>query len=541
MSSSNAEEGQVPKPGKGAPGLSEIATRAAIEHLKSVLPNANYCCGGSIPISTDSPVTIRFDNSSTSSIHKIQFPSSSTDINELLLASERATFGLDGKDVLDETYRKAAALATDKFSTNFHPADHGLVDALAQILLPDYRLRADGKKKELWGVKAELYKLNVYSGPSGKFKKHVDTPRGTLQFGSLVVCLPYEHQGSCLLFSVLLSLVYRGALLVTHRGHTNTFDWSSPLTTDSEASTSPAQIKWAAFYSDCTHEVQPVVSGHRVTLTYNLYVSPHSVGSLFTLPPPIDASSYPLSAGAREMLSQNGFMPEGGKLGFYCTHQYAHSTATKGRAYRGSHGGFTNRDTADIEHLMPYALKGVDAMIFQTFASLGLNVSVKPVLDMLIEEYWDDNADDVVDRIEASFEGETREQKLERIEKEAKYPRIGKRFWGFHFTNIEYGEGFEDPYDMTDTMWPSESESNLIWLNNPKTAGWQQAFLYLYHGNEPNADWTYSHATIVIDIPPRNERRVEIPESGFLVDGSKYEREPLGPPNMYGSYGDDSD
>jgi hypothetical protein len=164
MSSSNSEEGQAPQPGKGAPGLSEIATRAAIEHLKSVLPNANYCCGGSIPISTDSPVTIRFDSSSTSSIHKIQFPaspSSSIDIDELLLASERATFGLDGKDVLDETYRKAAALAPDKFSTNFHPADHGLVDALAQILLPDYRLRVDAKKKELWGVKAELYKLNV--------------------------------------------------------------------------------------------------------------------------------------------------------------------------------------------------------------------------------------------------------------------------------------------------------------------------------------------------------------------------------------------
>jgi hypothetical protein len=43
--------------------------------------------------------------------------------------------------------------------------------------------------------KAELYKLNVYSGPNGKFKAHVDTPRSKTQVGSLVVALPVEHTG----------------------------------------------------------------------------------------------------------------------------------------------------------------------------------------------------------------------------------------------------------------------------------------------------------------------------------------------------------
>ena len=47
-----------------------------------------------------------------------------------------------------------------------------------------------------WGVIAELYKLNVYSGPSGMFKPHIDTPRGCTQFGSLVVCLPTEFKGA---------------------------------------------------------------------------------------------------------------------------------------------------------------------------------------------------------------------------------------------------------------------------------------------------------------------------------------------------------
>ena len=50
-----------------------------------------------------------------------------------------------------------------------------------------------------FGIVAQLYKLNVYSAPSGKFKSHVDTPRAPEQFGSLVVCLPSPHQGRYLI------------------------------------------------------------------------------------------------------------------------------------------------------------------------------------------------------------------------------------------------------------------------------------------------------------------------------------------------------
>jgi hypothetical protein len=50
---------------------------------------------------------------------------------------------------------------------------------------PDLR-----KKMMSRGIRAELYKLNAYSAPSGHFKPHVDTPRSDTQIGSLVVCLP---------------------------------------------------------------------------------------------------------------------------------------------------------------------------------------------------------------------------------------------------------------------------------------------------------------------------------------------------------------
>jgi hypothetical protein len=35
----------------------------------------------------------------------------------------------------------------------------------------------------------------------------------------------------------------------------------------------PPSIRWIAFYSDCKHEVLPVTAGHRVTLTYELWVA----------------------------------------------------------------------------------------------------------------------------------------------------------------------------------------------------------------------------------------------------------------------------
>lgn len=94
-------------------------------------------------------------------------------------------------------------------------------------------------------------RVQVYSGPSGKFKAHVDTPRSKHQIGSLVVCLPSVHNG--------------GQLVLRHQGREQVFDWSGGKGRNT--------IQWAAFYSDCEHEVLEVTSGHRVTLTYNLYAT----------------------------------------------------------------------------------------------------------------------------------------------------------------------------------------------------------------------------------------------------------------------------
>lgn len=62
------------------------------------------------------------------------------------------------------------------------------------------------------------------------------------------MCLPMNHEG--------------GELAVRHDERTEAFDWAKK--------SGESSIQWAAFYSDCEHEVFEVKSGHRVTLTYNL-------------------------------------------------------------------------------------------------------------------------------------------------------------------------------------------------------------------------------------------------------------------------------
>ena len=65
--------------------------------------------------------------------------------------------------MLDESYRQAVKLDSNQFSTSFNPYEVGIIDAIAQSLLPGIaRPFSDGNSyDENLGVIAELYKLNV--------------------------------------------------------------------------------------------------------------------------------------------------------------------------------------------------------------------------------------------------------------------------------------------------------------------------------------------------------------------------------------------
>ena len=132
---------------------------------------ATFACGGTVPlrdITTGSSVTIRWDPRNTYTAQsKIDFPLPDHDnfsqqmFQRLLHHCNPATFGVGGRDILDETYRKAAKLDASDFSTNFHPHDCGILDPIQQILLPSTVKGGQGIAIGPQGVRAELYKLNV--------------------------------------------------------------------------------------------------------------------------------------------------------------------------------------------------------------------------------------------------------------------------------------------------------------------------------------------------------------------------------------------
>lgn len=185
--------------------------------------------------------------------------------------------------------------------------------------------------------------IQFYSAPSGKFKAHVDTPRSPDQFGSLVVCLPLCHKG--------------GALEVRHKGKTVAFDWGT-LKPDSEK----ASIKWAAFCSDCEHEVLEVTEGHRLTLIYNLHVV-RGNGFLGGYSPALDPPTLPLYKTIRDLVQDASLWKEGGHIGYHCSHIYPHTSTTM------------------LHFVVPDNLKGADMAIYSIFCSLGLKVTFRPAVE----------------------------------------------------------------------------------------------------------------------------------------------------------------
>ena len=198
------------------------------------------------------------------------------DIQQLLESSKVASFGKGKEAVIDESVRDAFALDTDKCLSSFQLSNTTILGEIKALLVPN-----------VVNIRAELYKINVYTSPTGCFKPHVDTPRGSNMFGSLVVCLPTQFQG--------------GALVARHRGEQVVYDWSSPPE-------DPVQkIQWAAFFSDIEHEILPVTEGYRVTLTYNLYNCDEARAEP-------DVAS-PFYASLKSAVGHPLFLREGGTLG----------------------------------------------------------------------------------------------------------------------------------------------------------------------------------------------------------------------------------
>jgi hypothetical protein len=101
------------------------------------------------------PIIVRWG--SATSIEKLILPSATNRdeaVKKLAAGPQLASFGFQGHDVIDETYRKASKLDTSAISTNFCPYETEMIDVIGQALWP--KLPSSSQ-----GIRAELYKLNV--------------------------------------------------------------------------------------------------------------------------------------------------------------------------------------------------------------------------------------------------------------------------------------------------------------------------------------------------------------------------------------------
>jgi hypothetical protein len=95
-------------------------------------------------------------------------------------------------------------------------------------------------------------------------------------------------------YAISLTNAIGGSLLVWRKGKVTELNWTNE---------GDNNIHWAAFYSDCQHQVTVVTSGHRIPLTYNLFYS--SVGNLAQ--PVADPKQLALCGMIKKMYEQPGF------------------------------------------------------------------------------------------------------------------------------------------------------------------------------------------------------------------------------------------
>lgn len=89
--------------------------------------------------------------------------------------------------------------------------------------------------------------------------------------------------------------------MVRHGGRQVAYDWAGK----------PESIQWAAFFSDCEHEVLQVMDGHRVTLTYNLHWTDFGPSLMATDLLALDQSSLHFYAALEKLIQCPTFLPQG--------------------------------------------------------------------------------------------------------------------------------------------------------------------------------------------------------------------------------------
>src|SRR6266571_6667873 len=162
----------------------------------------------------------------------ISLPVKAPQAKRMIACARPARFGRGEQTLMDLTVRDTWEITPDQVTLTGLAWDAILTEVRDELGLPA-RAR----------LRAEPHALLVY-GKGQFFLPHQDSEKDDAMIGTLVVTLPSSHTG--------------GELIVAHGS-------------ESVAYRSPKDsLSFVAFYADCRHEVKPVKSGYRVTLTFNL-------------------------------------------------------------------------------------------------------------------------------------------------------------------------------------------------------------------------------------------------------------------------------
>jgi hypothetical protein len=244
-------------------------------------------------------------------------------------------------------------------------------------------------------------------------------------FGSLVIVFPTPHEG--------------GALMLRHDGKEWTFDSGKQLSGQERPS-----IGYVAFYSDVVHEVTRVQSGHRVTLTYNLYFAPESINELIVPTPSVNELAF--KAALSTLLADGSVLPNGGNLGFGLRHAYPVNTKT------------------NLNDLIG-CLKGSDSLIGRVCSQLSLEVSLKVM-------YRDDYNDvDIMTNKFANLQGAYMDESLS-------CELVGYEYGGRVVRSLGGSESDSDPDSE-----PAKNHVDVFWVTEMTTITSVKEE-YIAYGNE---------------------------------------------------------
>lgn len=166
-------------------------------------------------------------------VGELGFPVSPRQARHLCLIGRPARFGQGEQTLTDTRVRDTWEIPKSRVKIAWNRTLRPHLAALA----------ADLGLPEGSALRAEFHSMLVYS-PGQFFVPHQDSEKHDAMIGTLVVTLPSAFKG--------------GELEIEHAGRI--VKHGSPGTS----------LSLVAFYADCRHQVRPVTSGYRITLTYNL-------------------------------------------------------------------------------------------------------------------------------------------------------------------------------------------------------------------------------------------------------------------------------